>query len=98
MNKFNPISEFIKRNEIDTLVDVLLSDIDIDINSNDRIAFKNIITKLPENATLITLVNTIKSLNAKQLGLSNTTYEAIQPLLVVLSQNGNYGHYFSNSN
>lgn len=98
MNRLNPISESIKRNEIDTLVNVLLADMNIDISTDDRTAFKNIITKLPENATLLTLVNTFKSLNAKQLGLSNTTYDAIQPLLVALSRNGSYGHYFSTSN
>lgn len=60
-------------------------------------------TNHPENTTLLTLVNTIKSLNAKELGLSNTTYDAIKSLLVALSHKGkhikdDYGHYFSTSN
>lgn len=103
MNTFNPIAEAMKRDDLDTLIDVLLSAMDIDINVDDRTAFKIIITNLPENATFLTLVNTIKSLNAKELGLSNTTYDAIKPLLVALSNKGkhikdDYGHYFSTSN
>lgn len=103
MNRLNPISEAIKRDEIDTLVDVLLAAMNIDISAEDKAVFKNIITELPENATLTTLANIINSLNAKQLGLSNTTYNAIQPLLVALSEKGkhikdDYGHYFSTSN
>lgn len=102
MNKFNPIAEAMKRDDVDTLINVLLSATDIYISADDRIAFKTIITNLPENATLLTLSNTIKSLNAKQLGLSNDTYYAIQSLLVALSQKGkhikdDYGHYFSTS-
>lgn len=102
MNKFNPIVEAMKRDDVDTLIDVLLSAMDIDINADDKTAFKNIITNLPKNATLLTLANTIKSLNAKELGLSNKTYDAIQPLLVTLSHKGkhitdDYGHYFSTS-
>lgn len=103
MNKFNPIAEAMKRDDVDTLINVLLSGMDIYISADDRIAFKTTITNLPEKATLLTLANTIKSLNAKQLGLSNDTYDAIQPLLVALSQKGkhikdDYGHYFSTSN
>ncbi|MGS8098433.1 MULTISPECIES: hypothetical protein [Providencia] len=102
MNKLNPITEAVKRDDVDTLIDVLLSAMDIDVNADDRAAFKTIITNLPENATLLTLVNTIKSIDAKELGLSNTTYDAIKPLLVALSHKGkhikdDYGHYFSTS-
>lgn len=103
MNRLNPISKSINRDEIDTLVDVLLAGMDIDISAEDKAAFKNIINELPENPTLSTLANTIQSLNANQLGLSDTTYDTIQPLLVALSRKGkhikdDYGHYFSTSN
>ncbi|HHP7422009.1 hypothetical protein [Providencia rettgeri] len=42
MNKLNPIVVTMKRDDVDTLIDVLLSAMDIDINTDDRAAFKTI--------------------------------------------------------
>jgi len=79
--------------QIDTLINVLFAD--VDINEKDKVVLKNIITTLPKDATLTTLIKTLRTLSAKQLGITLSTYDAIEPLLAALTKDERYGNYFN---
>lgn len=82
-NTFNILDIRTPENE-DFIAGMILEATGAEVNQEEREELKALIRSLPEGATMASLIKELKRVEAERIGLSETTFEALLPLLTAL--------------